>query len=107
MEEAVKLRRYLASLVVYSKVLSVSDGRDNWHPTTSVQVFVEQANNPVLYDIENHWLLKYTTGLTVRAWENRSKVLTQNRTPFLLFNDSSGFSNAIWHMYSYLEYSKL
>lgn len=30
MEEAVKLRRYLASLVVYSKVLSVSDGRDNW-----------------------------------------------------------------------------
>lgn len=55
MEEAVKLRRYLTSLVVYSKVLSVSDGRDNnWQPTTSVQVFVEQANNPVLYDIENH-----------------------------------------------------
>lgn len=78
MEEAVKLRRYLASLVVYSKVLSVSDGRDNWQ-LTSVQVFVEQANNPVLYDIENHWLLKYTTGLTARAWENCSKVLTQNR----------------------------
>lgn len=62
MEEAVKLRRYLASLVVYSKVLSVSDGRDNWQPTTSVQVFVEQVNNPVLYDIENY-LLAYCSNI--------------------------------------------